>query len=99
MQSAAGARQESGAPPVRAPRLLRAILLGVAFSVPFHLLLVGVLALIPMLRPVAPEPEFEVFDVVLAAPTPLERPAEPSAAGPTRTGSSFACDSATNRIG
>lgn len=78
MQSAAGARQESDAPPVRAPRLLRAILLGVAFSVPFHLLLVGVLALIPILRPVATEPEFEVFDVVLAAPTPLERPAEPS---------------------
>ncbi|MDI9411747.1 MAG: hypothetical protein QM519_09475, partial [Bacteroidia bacterium] len=78
MQSAAGARQESGAPPVRAPRLLRAILLGVAFSVPFHLLLVGVLALIPILRPVPTEPEFEVFDVVLAAPTPLERPAEPS---------------------
>ncbi|MBM4051536.1 MAG: VWA domain-containing protein [Planctomycetes bacterium] len=78
MQSAAGARQESGEPPVRTPRLLRAILLGVAFSVPFHLLLVGVLALIPMLRPVATEPVFEVFDVVLAAPTPLERPAEPS---------------------
>ena len=79
MQSAAGARQESDAPSVRAPRLLRAILLGVAFSVPFHLLLVGVLALIPMLRPVATEPEFEVFDVVLAAPTPLERPAESAA--------------------
>ncbi|MEY4103537.1 MAG: hypothetical protein RL461_739 [Planctomycetota bacterium] len=76
MQSAAGARQESDAPPVRAPRLLRAVLLGVAFSVPFHLLLVGVLALIPMLRPVAAEPEFEVFDVVLAAPAPLERPVE-----------------------
>jgi len=79
VQSAAGARQESDAPSVRAPRLLRAILLGVAFSVPFHLLLVGVLALIPMLRPVATEPEFEVFDVVLAAPTPLERPAESAA--------------------
>jgi hypothetical protein len=76
VQSAAGARQESDAPPVRAPRLLRAVLLGVAFSVPFHLLLVGVLALIPMLRPVAAEPEFEVFDVVLAAPAPLERPVE-----------------------
>jgi len=78
VQSAAGPRQEIGAPPVRAPRLLRAVLLGVAFSVPFHLLLVGVLALIPILRPVATEPEFEVFDVVLAAPTPLERVAAPS---------------------
>lgn len=78
MQSAAQARHDDSAPVRRAPRLVRALLLGVAFSVPFHLLLVGVLALIPLLRSTPPEPAFEVFDVVLAAPAPLEQPAQPS---------------------
>ncbi len=71
MQSAAPAGQEDHLSPSRASSWWRAIALGVAFSIPFHLLVVGILALIPMLRPMVSAPEVEVFDVVLAAPTPL----------------------------